>query len=310
MRQVIVKMNKEGGIVMNQNIIDQVMKMRELCKTSDDRRDLGLPTNIPEVKRIDNLSYGPDSKWNLLDLYLPKNYPGNVPTIIHVHGGGWCYGTKKTYQFYGLQMAKMGLAFVNFNYPLAPDVHFPTQLDCVDQVFHWVEDHAAEYHLDTNNVFISGDSAGAQMAAQYLTCLFNAEYREKFGYSLPALTVRAATLNCGVYFLNLPDKIRDTSLAYFTPEIIKTNQDRLAFEKYMTKDLPPIFLMTANQDFLHDSSVRLDGYLMAKGIQHELHIYGDEKHPERHVFHINQKDPLAVKCNEDEVKFLKGYVER
>ena len=47
--------------------------------------------------------------------------------------------------------------------------------------------------------------------------------------------------------------------------------------------------MTANQDFLHDSAVRLDGYLLAKEIPHELHIYGDMENPRGHVFHCNQR---------------------
>lgn len=59
--------------MVSEAIQKQVIQMRELCKTSDERRDAGLPDEIPEVERFDNLSYGPDRKWNLLDVYLPKN---------------------------------------------------------------------------------------------------------------------------------------------------------------------------------------------------------------------------------------------
>lgn len=293
---------------MDNELLHQIKQMRALFKSADDRRDNGLPTEIPEVTRINNLRYGIDQKWNLLDLYLPKDYQGLIPVIVHVHGGGWCYGTKETYQFYGLHMAKLGFAFINFNYPLAPDVHFPAQLDCIDSVFHWLEENAKKYHLDTSNVFLSGDSAGAQIAEQYLTCLFNVNYREKFGYSLPAVTVKAATLNCGIYFLNLPGVLSGPMNAYFTPEIVKNNADRLETEKYMTKDLPPIFIMTGNRDMLHDSSIRLDGYLLAKDIDHELHVYGDEEHPCQHVFHLDQRNPIADQCNADEAEFYRKYL--
>lgn len=51
-------------------------------------RESGLPHDIPEVTRIDDLQYGEDPKWNLLDLYLPKNVKGKIPVIINIHGGG------------------------------------------------------------------------------------------------------------------------------------------------------------------------------------------------------------------------------
>lgn len=291
-----------------QNIKEMVLKMRQVFKEGDDKRDAGLPTNIPEVERIDNLQYGKDPIWNLLDIYLPKKRKGKVPTIIHIHSGGWCYGTKETYQFYGMNLAKNGFGFVNFNYPLAPDVQFPEELDAVNQVFHWVAEHGNDYDLELNNVFISGDSAGGQMAEQYLTILYNDEYRALFNYEKPSLTIRAVTLNCGAYFLELPGLIEGAVEAYFPPEVVANNHERMNTEKYMTKDLPPIFIMTANQDFLHDAAVRLDGYLMAKNIKHELHIYGDEKNPRGHVFHINQRDNIATQCNEDEMNFYRKYL--
>ena len=83
-----------------QSVKEAVFNMRKDCKISDGQRDKGLPTSIPEVERINDLQYGDDPLWNLLDIYLPQKRNEKVPTIIHIHGGGWCYGTKETYQFY------------------------------------------------------------------------------------------------------------------------------------------------------------------------------------------------------------------
>lgn len=85
-----------GGINMT-DTMEEVLEMRRTCKKSDDARDAGLPREVPGVRRIDDLSYGPDPKWHLLDLYLPENVEGKIPVIINVHGGGYCYGTKETY---------------------------------------------------------------------------------------------------------------------------------------------------------------------------------------------------------------------
>lgn len=287
-----------------------VEKLRTEFKAGDDKRDEGLPTEIPEVERINDLSYGPDPKWNLLDIYLPKKRTGKVPVIISIHGGGWVYGTKETYQFYGLSLAKEGFAFVNFNYRLAPDVQFPGEMDDVSRLMHWVAEHGAEYDLDTDNVFLVGDSAGGQMEEQYLAILTNDKFRQLFGYELPKLTVRAAALNCGAYFMLTPGFTDGAPGAYFTPEAVSGKEEMLNTEKYLTQNLPPLFIMTANHDFLHDSAVRLDGYLLAKEIPHELHIYGDMENPRGHVFHCNQRDDIAKQCNLDELNFFRKHLKQ
>ncbi|GFZ27454.1 alpha/beta hydrolase [Lactobacillus corticis] len=291
------------------SVLETVKKFRNICKTVDDQRDAGLPLEIPEVKRINDIQYGPDPKWNLLDLYLPKNVDGKLPILINIHGGGWCYGTKETYQFYGLGMAKRGFAFVNPNYRLAPEVQFPEELDDVDRYIHWVSDHADEYNLDKNNVFLVGDSAGGQMVEQYVTILTNPEYRAKFGYELTDLHFRAAAMNSAAFFVTDPGMISDLTEAYFTKEVVAEKWDMLETEKYITKDFLPCFLTTANEDFIHDQTFIFDGFLRAVGVPHVTKSYGDKDHPEPHVFLINQRDELASQANDEEAAFFTKYME-
>lgn len=293
---------------MEENITEAILQMRKQFKTQDDKRDAGLPTEIPEVTRIDNLSYGPDPKWNLLDIYLPKNVNKPIPTIINIHGGGWCYGTKETYQFFGLNWAKRGFAFVNANYRLAPDVEFLKELDDVNQYVHFVAQHADEYNLDKNNVFLMGDSAGGQMAEQYVTILTNPKYRQLFDYEMTDLKFKAVVLNSAANFMAEPNAINGAVAGYFTPESVQKYSKQLNVEKYITKDFLPTYISTANQDFLRNSAFKMDGFLTAKNISHICKMYGDEKNPRGHVFLINQKDELAKKANDDEMAFLKSFL--
>lgn len=152
-----------------------------------------------------------------------------------------------------------------------------------------------------------GDSAGRQMAMQYLTTLINPEFQALFGYTTPGLTVRAAAINCSASFLMRPDALVGPQAAYFTPDVTHRDDLRLHTEDYMNTALPPLFLMTSNQDFIRDHTVRLDGYLLAKGIAHEFHSYGSETDPRGHVFHCNIKDPLAIQCNLAEIAFFRRY---
>ncbi len=289
-----------------------VEHVRQQWKTGDDRRDAGLSPTDPDLERFNNISYGPDPKWNLLDVIMPAHTDHPVPVIINIHGGGWFYGTKETYQFYCMGLARHGFAVVNFNYRLAPAARYPQELDDVNAALHWVanSDNAQKYHFDTNNVFLVGDSAGGQLEMQYLACLLNAEYRKKFGYSKPALTVRAVADNCGASFITLPGMNIGVTQAYFTPKVMAEHRDDLQYEKYLTDDIPPVFIMTASNDMIRDCSVRLDGYMIARSLPHVFRSYGSQQDPRYHVFHVSQKDEMAKKCNDDEIAFFTQYLKK
>ena len=132
---------------------------------SDRERDaaIPLPTGITECR---NISYGSHGKNSLLDVYYPDGTVSALPTIVSIHGGGYVYGSKEIYRRYGMDMAKRGFAFVNFNYRLAPKWRFPTPLADTNGVLQWVVKNAQRYHLDPDRIFLVGDSAGAQLASQ------------------------------------------------------------------------------------------------------------------------------------------------
>ncbi|MDV7757603.1 alpha/beta hydrolase [Liquorilactobacillus mali] len=291
-----------------QSVLDEIRQIRVDWKKGDDERDSGLPREVAGVKRINDIAYGPDPKWNLLDIYIPQNVDGRIPVIISIHGGGWCYGTKETYQFYGLGMAQRGFAFVNPNYRLAPDVVFPEELDDVNRYIHWIDEHADEYGLDRNNVFLVGDSAGGQMAEQYVAIIKNEDYRKKFGYKLTDLKFRAVALNSAATFVLNPGVISGAPEAYFTDKVVKEKLDMLDTEKYISSSFLPTYISTANEDFLKELSIKFDSFLTDLGVEHVFKEYGDKNDPRSHVFLINQKDEIANLANDDEINFFKKFI--
>lgn len=294
--------------------IEQISEFRKTWKKGDDARDAELPVEIPEVKRINNVSYGPYGVYNLLDLNLPKEHGDKIPVIVNIHGGGFFYGTKETYQFYCLFLAKQGFAVLNFNYRLAPDYQFPANIEDLDKVLTWLEENAEEYQLDLSNVFLVGDSAGGQMVTQYSTIYTNDNYRWLFGLRKPNMTIRAAATNCGGFITSYYKDNRSAGdLLYIAGLYFATHQDEATVdlskvENYITDKILPLYVMTANHDMVRQQSVELDKFLSEKGIDHEFHDYGSETEPREHVFHINQKDSLAEKCNLDELRFFKQFI--
>lgn len=130
-----------------------------------------------------------------MNSYLDITYPNEDtsvkrPTVFYTHGGGF-FGGSKTMgdpmaagddaNFLFEDIAKAGYNFVNVDYVLTPEGHFPDQLMQLTEAIDFCAEHAEEYGLDMTNVVVMGSSAGAILTGQFGALLANPEYREKLG---------------------------------------------------------------------------------------------------------------------------------
>lgn len=176
-----------------------VEKFRKDCMVNDVKRDEGL-TTPKGVERFDDIRYGSDEKWNVLDVYRPKAEEKRLPVIVSVHGGGWVYGDKELYQFYCMSLAERGFAVVNFTYRLAPEHKYPAPLEDINRVMEWIFQNEAQYGFDLKSVFLVGDSAGAHLAGIYSCICTNRTYASAYSFQVPeGFVPKALALNCGVY---------------------------------------------------------------------------------------------------------------
>ena len=133
-------------------------RLRVEWAKGDQARDAGLTTPA-YIRRYNDIPYGDDRDWNVLDVYRNRYKAGKLPVIMLIHGGGWVYGSKELYQYYGMELARRGFAVVNYSYRLAPEHPFPAQLQDTVAAAAWIMKHADEYGFDLNNIFAVGDSS-------------------------------------------------------------------------------------------------------------------------------------------------------
>lgn len=285
--------------------------IRHTWGKGDRKRDAGL-TTPEDIKRFDDISYGANTKYQVLDVYRPKNAEGVLPVIVNFHGGAWIYGDKELYQFYCMNLAQHGFAVVNASYRLAPEYKFPSALEDMNEVLTWTLENAQMYGFDTNNMFAVGDSAGAHLLSLYCSAMSNSTYASTYKIRIPEkLQFRAICLNCGVYGLDgiaLDDKQNRTLLKQFLPK--KGSQEELEMItplRHMTKHFPPTYVMTAPGDFLKDQAPLMDKKLTELGVEHVFKIYGTEENPLTHVFHCNMYLDEGKICNDEECAFLHAH---
>lgn len=280
--------------------------IRKRFKESDDIRDAGLVTPA-EIMRYDNIVYGRDNKWQVLDVYRRKDMKGKkLPVIISIHGGGWVYGDKERYQFYCMELAMKGFAVINFTYRLAPEFKFPASLEDTNLVVSWLMEHAKEYDFDTKHVFAVGDSAGAHILALYSCICTNKEYAKQYAFQVEEqFHFTAIALNCGVYKTDKESKLMEELLP---GRGTKDELEKLDALRYVTKEFPPVFLMTSTGDFLKMQAVDMACKLTEHNVPFEYHFYGDAKKLLGHVFHCDMNNEDGKRCNEDECDFFKSYL--
>ena len=314
--------------------------VRNNFKTSDDKRDEGLVTP-DDIIRYDDICYGEDSTWQILDIYLPKAFAESriksaeqtevidseiheienrekLPVIVNVHGGAWVYGTKETYQYYCMNLAEKGFAVVNFTYRLAPEFKFPAAIEDANLVMHYIFDNAEKYGFDTERIYAVGDSAGAHLLSIYTAMSVNPEYNAKFiakygdryDLTLPeGLSFRALALNCGKYNFEQDSKIieeGDGALLEIILEEHASPSEKELINVYYAVDerFPTCFVMTASDDLLKDQSILLAGRLAEKKVPFTLKVYGSTEKPLYHVFHCDMRSEDAAECNDDECRFF------
>ncbi|XP_052471903.1 arylacetamide deacetylase isoform X1 [Carassius gibelio] len=90
--------------------------------------------------------------------------------IIYLHGGGWCLGSSRMgpYDLLAKHMVtELNAVIVSVEYRLAPAYHFPAQFEDVYRVLKYFlrVDVLRGYHINSERIAVSGDSAGGNLAA-------------------------------------------------------------------------------------------------------------------------------------------------
>ncbi len=294
----------------------------------------------------------PFGKWNLLDVNMPvtpaqsantdhstasagagdtatrnnddaatDDSATRLPVIISIHGGGWFYGSKEIYRFYMADLATRGFVTINFNYRLTPEYKFPAPIIDTTRVIQWLFKHADEYHMDTDHIFLIGDSAGGHLAGLYGCLCTNEALRARLAAMFPedfrdvpvvpdGFIPCGLGLNCGVYnvaaqFSSDPDKdtppLRDflSATGDLSAADVLTN---------ITSDYPPTFTLSAENDFLLSEIQPLNDVLLKKGILFESRVYGLGDPKIGHVFHVDVDKSEAIKANNEESAFFKSLI--
>jgi acetyl esterase len=153
---------------------------------------------VQGIEEVTDIAYIDDGlRGHLLDVYFPrKAQDKKLPVVIDIHGGGWMYGYKELNKNYNLYLSSSGYTVFSLSYRLAPEVFMPDQIKDIFAALKWIDEHMDEFPCDRNNVYLTGDSAGGQLAG-YTAVIYNNPVLEKaFCVSGAGFKFNAVALIC------------------------------------------------------------------------------------------------------------------
>lgn len=216
-----------------------------------------------------NIIYAPQQNLSL-DLYQPQNIAsiGPRPTIVWIHGGGWISGSKEHARGYFKLLAAQGYNVVSVQYQFAPKATYPSQLHQINQALKFLDTYAETYHIDAQNLYLAGDSAGANLASHYAALLTNPAFAEESGiqpYLQPG-QLKGLILHCGIYDLEAfastaPEEMKIVEWGVYNLIQAYTGERKndatflkhISPIQYITPSYPPVFISGGNKDFLTDT---------------------------------------------------------
>jgi arylformamidase len=160
-----------------------------------------------------DVPYG-DSPLQALDIFPAVR--ALAPAQIYFHGGYWRSLDKSTYRFMALSMAPSGVATVLVNYDLCPAVTLDDIVRQTIAAVAWVCRNGAAYGCDPRRLYVSGNSAGAHLAAMALAHDWTAE-------GLPADLIKGACCITGIYDLTPVLRIEANAEIRLKPEMVARN---------------------------------------------------------------------------------------
>lgn len=236
------------------------------------------------------------------DLFIPNAVTQNRKILINIHGGGWVSGDKKWRTGFSMLMCDNKHFVMNINYGLSPQYKYPQCISHVFAALRWIDDNAEKYALDTSNVFLSGDSAGAQIAAFIGAIINNQEELAKLNIVRPKCSIHGLLLFCGAFNMQKLLKLPISSKICY--EITGKRQRELkSFEFYselntyyfIDDTFPKTIIVSALLDaFVHGQGDILEMFLINRRIKHK-HFISTAFTTADHCFHLRykQKDSRA-----------------
>jgi len=129
-----------------------------------------------------------------MDIFPARKGDGSC--MMFIHGGYWRALDKKDFSFLAPAWVDAGVSLAVVNYDLCPRVSVEEIVQQMLRASRWLWQHAEEYGMDQDRLYVSGHSAGGHLTAMLMCALWPV-----FDHSLPKDLWKGGLAISGLYDL-------------------------------------------------------------------------------------------------------------
>ena len=113
--------------------------------------------------------YG-ESPGETLDIFPARK--GDGTCMMFIHGGFWRAMDKQDFSFLAPAWVDAGVSIVAVNYDLCPKVSIEAIVKQMLRASGWLWNHAEDYGMDQDRLYVAGHSAGGHLAAMMMAAIW------------------------------------------------------------------------------------------------------------------------------------------
>ena len=241
--------------------------------------------------RIDLYDYfkitRPDGAMGYLDVYVRNNDyfmkerdPSlsirKRPAMLIIPGGGYAHVSGREGEPIAVEYMQAGFQSFVLDYSIRP-LCYPTQLIETCMAMLYIKENAKEFNVDVEHVFSIGFSAGGHLCGMLATMYNNEDVDKVFGEKAELCRPNAVILSYPV--ISNGEIGHRGSLLNVSGNDEKLAQE-LSLEFKVTKDTPPAFIWSTNNDTCVpcENSLFMALAYRKAGVPMELHIFEPGSH--------------------------------
>lgn len=212
-------------------------------------------------------------------IYRPSDGAG-LPAIVYYHGGGHVVGSLDTHDFTARNLcAGTGAVIVSVDYRMGPEHKFPAAVTDGFDALAWVARNAPELGIDGDRIGVSGDSAGANVAAVAAIMA-----RDAGGPALRLQSLVYPVIDYGISdgsyarFAEGYGILTKSAMEWFRDHYLRDASDAEDWRASPIKaknlaGVAPAIIIAAECDVLRDEGKRYEAALQAAGVPVQRHEF-------------------------------------
>lgn len=212
-------------------------------------------------------------------VYCPDNFDEfskgvKRKTVVVIPGGGYSYCSNRENEPIALSLLAHDYNAFCINYACTSDIEFPYPMLQVFALVAYIRQHAEEYNVDINNIYVMGFSAGGHLAASSACYFIDPKFASMLNVKPEDIKINGCILAYPVITMK-EDETHIGTMENITEGRKPELMDYFSIEKHVSRSFPKTFIYETEEDVVVPpiNTYKLVDALKSQGIECKVDLF-------------------------------------